>query len=53
MKFLNKIFNNKEFTIKGYKLKYMKLDNTWHVLKGHVIMFVGDEQVCRNYINQL
>ena len=32
------------------KLKFEKADNTWYVMKGHRIMYIGEKQKCEYYI---
>ena len=33
------------------KRKFNKEENSWVVLKGHSIMFIGGEDQCKTYIN--
>ena len=49
---INALFSNKRSKEKSLKLKYNKQDNTWVVLKGHSIMFMGQQEQCKTYMNQ-
>ncbi|WP_158233331.1 hypothetical protein [Reichenbachiella sp. 5M10] len=40
--------SNKEQTL---KLKFSKEDNSWLVLKGHSIMFIGQQEQCKLYMS--
>lgn len=35
----------------GFKLKFSKEDNSWVVLKGHMIMFIGEQEQCKTYMS--
>lgn len=37
----------------GLKLTFSKEENNWRVTKGHVIMYLGDEEQCKNYMNNI
>ncbi|SHJ40829.1 hypothetical protein SAMN04488028_10113 [Reichenbachiella agariperforans] len=42
---------NTDPTDKKLKLKFSKEDNSWLVLKGHSIMFIGQQDQCKTYIS--
>lgn len=48
---LKSIFSKHTSTDKKLKLKFSKEDNSWLVLKGHSIMFIGREEQCKTYIS--
>jgi len=52
MKLIKSIFNIGN-GVGEIKLKFMKDENTWHVLKGQSILYVGEKELCRKYINHL
>jgi len=33
------------------KINFIKGDNTWHVTNEHAIMYIGDQDSCKTYIN--
>lgn len=35
------------------KLRFSKRENNWRVTKGHAIMYLGDEEQCKNYMNNI
>ncbi|MEO9802196.1 MAG: hypothetical protein ABJF04_03060 [Reichenbachiella sp.] len=47
---LQALFSRTKDTGKHLKLKFSKEDNSWVVLKGHSIMFIGGEDQCKTYI---
>ena len=47
---LNALFSTGKANGKGFKLKFSKTDNTWVVIKGHSIMFMGEEEQCKTYM---
>lgn len=47
---LKSLFSRREVNGKGFKLKFNKEDNSWMVVKGHSIMFVGEELQCKQYM---
>lgn len=47
---LRTLFSKKNANGKGFKLKYNKEDDSWMVVKGHSIMFMGEELQCRQYL---
>lgn len=47
---LKSLFSWKKVGENGFKLKFSKEDNSWMVLKGHSIMFIGEELQCRQYL---
>lgn len=49
---LNALFSRSKRNEASLKLKFDKQDKTWLVLKGHSIMFMGQEDQCKTYINQ-
>lgn len=49
---LSSLFSKNKNNEKSLKLKFDKQDNTWVVLKGHSIMFMGQEDQCRTYMSQ-
>ena len=51
MKFLKELFSNQGSNNDELKLKFDKLENNWHVMKEHAIMYIGDELTCKTYIN--
>ena len=48
---LQALFSRTKDTGKTLKLKFNKEENSWVVLKGHSIMFIGGEDQCKTYIN--
>lgn len=48
---LSTLFSKGKANGKGFKLKFSKNENTWLVIKGHSIMFMGGEEQCKTYIS--
>lgn len=32
------------------KLKFEKAENTWYVMQGHRILYIGEKQMCESYM---
>lgn len=50
---LKSLFSKKSANGKGLKLRFSKSEQTWQVLKGYSIMYVGGETECRNYMQNI
>ncbi len=48
---LKSFFSKTKSDTKGLKLKFDKQDKIWQVLKGHSIMFIGQEEKCKTYMS--
>jgi hypothetical protein len=48
---LRSLFSRTTANEKGMKLKFIKEDNSWVVLKGHSILFIGEQDKCKAYMN--
>lgn len=53
MKFLKEFFNRNEYNVRGFVLRYVKHENAWYVEKNNSILFIGDEESSKMYINTI
>jgi hypothetical protein len=51
MNWLSKIFAQPTRSNNQLILKFSKDDNTWQVMKGYSIMFIGSETACNTYMS--
>ena len=49
---INALFSRNKSKQDSLKMKFDKQDKIWVVLKGQSIMFMGQQEQCKTYINQ-